>query len=567
MLAVTLHVLTFNAGRGISSRTLGYNFHTIFLPDDAGRFTGDPEDNPTGTRVFLFSPADFEECVSTMLSRYWSLPSIAMLPVEVAAPRVDLTAPPHGRRSNPFTDAAGDLPPPEVTYAHYEDDDGIILSPSGVPFGLTTVTDVFSLLSPADTFPIDDYPNGTALRGFFTTLITLRYALPFRVWAAGSGPASSAPGSCERWTIDLTYDYTSRGQVEVTWDYVLLGGCGGGGQGGGGGGGLSSVSPPLQRALCSVTLVLCILLGGLVALDVTNTCVAFCRVRARQVWQAERGGGGGGDGDTHAHATYARHDDGGKPGVGAHEHTQSSGGDDMAPASPFLLRHALLLVDPWVATSTVAAAALSVHCIAVLGAGANASAAPLEGLPLALSTALLWLGCLGHARGHRRLYSNVLTLSDAAPRVLAFLIAPAPILVSFAMFALVFFGHNNPRYATPTLAFSTLFAFYNGDALVETYEHTEAGAKGDARVTFVGDAFLVVLTLLFTYIVSNIMVAVVESAFFANFNPAAVAAAEEEGEGGGGSYYLPEGATLRERVVWTVRRQVAQQQTEQRQHR
>lgn len=54
--------------------------------------------------------------------------------------------------------------------------------------------------------------------------------------------------------------------------------------------------------------------------------------------------------------------------------------------------------------------------------------------------------------------------------------------------------------------------FLNGDALRETFTHTER--TGSTFLTVVGDVHLCLVILLFTYVVINCTIAIVEEAFF-----------------------------------------------------
>jgi hypothetical protein len=54
--------------------------------------------------------------------------------------------------------------------------------------------------------------------------------------------------------------------------------------------------------------------------------------------------------------------------------------------------------------------------------------------------------------------------------------------------------------------------FFNGDALRETFTHTEV--VGSVFFTVIADVHLCTLILVFTYVVANCTVALVEEAFF-----------------------------------------------------
>jgi len=137
-----------------------------------------------------------------------------------------------------------------------------------------------------------------------------------------------------------------------------------------------------------------------------------------------------------------------------------------------------------------------------------------QALLLAVAASCLVLSLLRYLDFSPGLYSTMLTIRASGPNIVRFLVGVAPVFVAMCLFSLVVFSRygSMPRYANATMSFMTLFAFFNGDALRETFTHTEA--TGSAYRTVVGDIHLCMLILLFTYVVANCTVALVEQAFF-----------------------------------------------------
>lgn len=585
----TYHVVLFNAINGATQRQLGQNFQTLFLPEDAGRFKGDPTDTPAGDRVFLFSADDVRAAVELMLERYWDLPVYALAPVEiaVAGSGVGTVLPARGavertraawrscaralRLPAALGGGASDLPPsdgplplPTVTYTFLSDAAEVLEDPAARGVGVATTATEHALYGPGDTFPFNSTggarsvaargarraPRGRAARAragrraarasdrggraeaaqshaagsisaaagaaagddadLFRSLVSLRYELPLRLRdpavaaaAAGCGdraaPASGAPLSlmpCGEWRMRLTFDFSGRGQVEVTWAATLVRRCAGAGIRAAGGGiappvcPASGGSPPVGgdgddvgalAAACALALLACLVHEAVSASMAVGGVARFARAAALQRWARgaaggqrwvnaasdgsddddDSDGGAGGGGVPRSASVYSstplllqqqtQAQVAGKPvaGTGAAQTSPpaasaaAAAAAAAAPALALRLRwwHPVLLADPWVVCASAGSLCLLAHCLVVLDAGVDMAGAG-RGAPLAAAAFLLWASVVQHARSNRRLFSNVLTLAEAAPRVAALLIAPAPIFVAIALFALVVFGHT-----------------------------------------------------------------------------------------------------------------------------
>lgn len=169
------------------------------------------------------------------------------------------------------------------------------------------------------------------------------------------------------------------------------------------------------------------------------------------------------------------------------------------------------LVRLWAAVGSLGHVALLAYCGMVIAAGMDVPSAAAT-WPLAIAVLAALLSTLRYLDYSPSWYATILTLRQSGPQVARFLVGVAPVFVALSLFALVVFGRTEPRYATPAMAVMTVFAFLNGDALREIFTHTER--TGSAFLTVVGDIHLCLTILLFTYVVINCTIAIVEEAFF-----------------------------------------------------
>jgi type II secretory pathway pseudopilin PulG len=176
----------------------------------------------------------------------------------------------------------------------------------------------------------------------------------------------------------------------------------------------------------------------------------------------------------------------------------------------------LELPRSWTFVSAVGTIGLAYYCAAVAAKDFD-PAGNAEGLVLAVSSALLWLSMLQYGNLSPGVYAAVLTLKSSAPNIAKFVLGSVPIFIALSMFAMIVFSVRAPRFANPSITLVTLYAFFNGDAIRETFLHTEN--VSNRFYTIVGDIHLVITTLIFTYVVINCTVALVEEAFFVTRTP------------------------------------------------
>ena len=537
LLAASLYlVVLYNVVHGSTQRQIGQNFHTVFLPDDANRFSGDDTDSPAGKRVFIFSRADVRSTVELMLQRYWDLNLYALAPVEVAVAQQQDVPTDHAAGSSerghsqplgvmwsalrhafvPWMDTADavasasddPLALPTVAYTYLSDNVDALFDAGARGVGVATSTVTHDLTGPSDLYPFSNAsgalrsprrgsagrrrsqvqraavisrrraaaaaatsevpttdPDVDADDDLFRSLVSLKYTLPFRVRdpavaaaAAGCGAAAAAADAsrgglslmpCGEWLMRLVYDFSSRGQVEVLWAAELVRRCSG-----------DRIAPRISEscasvgvdgadlaplaAACAVALLLLIVVEVHTATVAARVLLRFARAVAHQ---HRRDGSDANIPRSPSSRPLLKRHEGASAAAGS-ETTRSvastAGGANSALSAPPPLKlawwHVLSLIDPWIAATTVADALLATHCITVLAAGVDVAAAG-RGASLAAASFLLWLTSLQYARANRRLYSSVLTLGEAAPQIAGLLIAPAPIFIAFALFALVIFGN------------------------------------------------------------------------------------------------------------------------------
>ena len=462
ILLVTYQLTLFNAVSGVTHRSLGQAFHTLLLPPDPYGANGDAADNPTADRVFLFDTGAVVSALTLMSDRYWSLPTLTT--ITLVLPTNDTTDPGHG------------LPTPSVEWVRLA---GPIQPGAALPSldSLSTTVDmewagVFPLTAGGGALP-GGAPlgaNATAFKSFCASLLSLRYSFHFRTREPVSGGGDVVNRVTRQWRLQLTFDFSSRGHFEVLNDYSLVGELSG--TDGGEAGDSASVVVAEWDALAAVTLVLVLIHVGLVGARGAWRWRAFFRAR------------------------------------------KALAGSD----APLTLSDGTALVDGWSVCGVVGACLLGYHCCVSLqsrgGMGGDA-----QGTTLGVACVALWLSGLTLLSSYPTLASNPLTLRLSTPTVLRFLLGVLPIFLAYWTFSITVFGTRSVRYSTPGGAAMTLFSFLNGDALRETFTHTEVGgmrggslagswASTNVAVLVVADVMLVTLILLFYHVVMNVVVAI-----------------------------------------------------------
>ena len=167
-------------------RELGQNFQSTFFPTDYAQFNGDPADNPTFTRYFIFNVNDVIDGIDLLLESYWNLPQLASVPTEIARAANPAAAPRPG--------SAADIPVPTVTWTRFEVDPSRLFDPSTSP-SLATASEVVTIGGPGETWPTAGR-NASDIRALLLRTVDLRYHLRF--WAWDPVPDQDAIGTVGR---------------------------------------------------------------------------------------------------------------------------------------------------------------------------------------------------------------------------------------------------------------------------------------------------------------------------------------------------------------------------------
>jgi hypothetical protein len=127
---------------------------------------------------------------------------------------------------------------------------------------------------------------------------------------------------------------------------------------------------------------------------------------------------------------------------------------------------------------------------------------------MGLGCLIMWTTILQFLYFLPPLYAFTMTVQTAVPRILAFLAGFLPIYFAFVFLGVGVFGYKLGMFGTLNLATSSMFAFVNGDSiqpiliLMKRRSYVAAVLYG------------VIFILLTTYLLLNIMIAIVEEAYF-----------------------------------------------------
>nr|CCA22571.1 mucolipinlike protein putative [Albugo laibachii Nc14] len=123
----------------------------------------------------------------------------------------------------------------------------------------------------------------------------------------------------------------------------------------------------------------------------------------------------------------------------------------------------------------------------------------------------LWITIVGYLEHNSYLYSIVLTLRWAIPRVTKFLVGVSPLFFGYTLFGTIYFGSQVEEFGSIVSSMVTLFAVMNGDVILDTFETLACHS-----FNIIGNIYLFSFIALSIYVVLNIFIALVEEAFFAS---------------------------------------------------
>ena len=85
----------------------------------------------------------------------------------------------------------------------------------------------------------------------------------------------------------------------------------------------------------------------------------------------------------------------------------------------------------------------------------------------AAGAGLLWASLLAHLRYNERLFAVALILWRVLPLIGRVIVSVLPVGFGFLLLAYTLWADQIPRFATLDLTFNTLFAFLNGDVVLD----------------------------------------------------------------------------------------------------
>ena len=125
-----------------------------------------------------------------------------------------------------------------------------------------------------------------------------------------------------------------------------------------------------------------------------------------------------------------------------------------------------------------------------------------------LGNCLIWINAVQYFSNNKTYFALILTLERSVPKVMKFLLGVAPIFMGYAVFGVAFFGSKTVRFSGIRNAFVALFSLLNGDAVNETFQDLLP------HHSFITMFYVYSFILLWTYVVLNILIAIVEESFF-----------------------------------------------------
>eukprot|EP01060_Flectonema_neradi_P039419 TRINITY_DN8676_c0_g4_i1.p1 TRINITY_DN8676_c0_g4~~TRINITY_DN8676_c0_g4_i1.p1 ORF type:complete len:648 (+),score=116.95 TRINITY_DN8676_c0_g4_i1:38-1981(+) len=119
---------------------------------------------------------------------------------------------------------------------------------------------------------------------------------------------------------------------------------------------------------------------------------------------------------------------------------------------------------------------------------------------------------ISHLEHQPRFYLLIKTLKRGTPRAFKFVVGSFPILMGYALLGTVLFGGYSEKFATLDGAFVTLFALMNGDIIDDTFQ--SIFFESNVVLQIVSRIYLYTYIALFIYAILNILLAIMEDAYF-----------------------------------------------------
>ena len=119
---------------------------------------------------------------------------------------------------------------------------------------------------------------------------------------------------------------------------------------------------------------------------------------------------------------------------------------------------------------------------------------------------------ISHLEHQPRFYLLIKTLKRGTPRAFKFVVGSFPILMGYALLGTVLFGGYSDKFATLDGSFVTLFALMNGDIIDDTFQ--SIFFESNVVLQVVSRVYLYTYIALFIYAILNILLAIMEDAYF-----------------------------------------------------
>eukprot|EP01063_Lacrimia_lanifica_P022652 TRINITY_DN30189_c0_g1_i1.p1 TRINITY_DN30189_c0_g1~~TRINITY_DN30189_c0_g1_i1.p1 ORF type:complete len:632 (+),score=171.78 TRINITY_DN30189_c0_g1_i1:72-1967(+) len=125
---------------------------------------------------------------------------------------------------------------------------------------------------------------------------------------------------------------------------------------------------------------------------------------------------------------------------------------------------------------------------------------------------LVWVVVLSHLENQPRFYLLIKTLFRGTPKAFRFIAGCFPIMVGYATMGTVVFGGYTDSFSTLDGSFVTLFCVMNGDMIDDTFAATFF--EGSLYLMVFSRLYIYSYIALFIYAILNILLAILEDAYF-----------------------------------------------------
>lgn len=323
------------------------------------------------------------------------------------------------------------------------------------------------LLSPDNLGPVDPsrYSHSDIV-SFFSSVQTMT-----AYYALQSYQLGPLYRNCLVWNISVEYDFSNRGEFEVSLHDHVIGDCGG-------------ADKWYINALSATVLALCVFHQVLLLRSIYRHLTLVLQLRRF----AKR------------RRLAAKTPDVMRPLLAQHPEV---GWDDLSCSDKMSFMNVWFVLGSLANVLGGVAAAIDIE-----GASTNNPTQLWRNLALGTAAALRCVCLLRYLAHNRSYYTLVLTLSRAVPRVLRFLLGVLPIFFAYSLFAVVVFGDQVEQFGSLWGSMVTLFAVLNGDVIRDTFMSLEVDHF------IVGQVFMYSFVSLFIFCCLNVTIALVEEAFF-----------------------------------------------------